>query len=186
MSSSSSHSLGLAGLVALFNVDKKVDARKACRSLVVTDKDLADLILAGMVGALEPYAYVSHFTEYQPEHLTLRDQELGAIARNGVGPLGPKAQKALNKISQMFVDRRPFCAHLFHAPSHKRWHLIYFDQRDRSSENNHWKAGGPHVNYSRQSLRREPLTDVWRAVCETPPRLPNCLYIRYAPRQAER
>ena len=175
---------GLEGLIALLNAEKKADAQKICRSLVVNDKDLADLILVGIAGALEPYIYVKHFSEYQPEHLSLKNQELGAIGRNGVGPLAPKARKALNKITQLFVDRRLFCAHLFHEPSHKRWHLFYFDQRDRSSDGNHWKAGGPHIHYSRESLTRGSLQEVWRAVCQMPPELPNSLYIRYKPRNS--
>jgi len=35
-------------------------------------------------------------------------------------------------------------------PSKERWHLIYFDQRDMSTESNHWKKGGSHFHYSRE------------------------------------
>ena len=90
-----------------------------------------------------------------------------------------EAQKAFRKIDQIFKDRRQFAAHLFFMPSHKYWHLIYFDQRDTESKGNHWKIGGTHVHYSRESFCQQSMKVMWQNICSNPPKPPNSLHIRY-------
>lgn len=170
---------GLEKLLQLFNIEGKRDVKKYCRDLVVRSEDLFHVILAGHVSGLKPYKYACHFAHISPEHLRPTDRDLAALAENGIGPLSREARKTVTKISQIFQDRRLFAAHLFYTPSTKYWHMFYFDQRDVSDVANHWKVGGPHIHYSRESFCREPLAPVWRAVCSSPPRPPSSLHIRY-------
>ena len=174
---------GFSGLLERFEAQSKRAAEKLCRTLTVTDDDLVDIILAVEAGMVSPLLHAKHAAEYMHPSLELTSEDRIALGRNGVGKLTPRATTAVNKIDQMFRDRRLFVAHLFYEPSRERWHLIHFDQRDRESVGNHWKAGGAHVHYSRHNLANAPLEDVWAAVCNTPPSVPNSFYIRFNSRR---
>ena len=166
-------------LLQLLNLGAKKDVQKYCRDLIIRSEDLSNLILIGRVAGLENYKYACHFAQIAPEHLNPTQRDLAALASNGVGPLSRAARKTATKMFQIFQDRRMFCAHLFYMPSMAYWHLFYFDQRDTTDHNNHWRIGGPHIHYSRESFSREPLRDVWRKVCASPPETPASVHIRY-------
>ena len=183
MKSSGEAPPGFRGLLELFEVESKREAEKRCRSLTVTDDDLVDVILAVEAGMVSPLLHAKHTAEYMHPSLDLTSEDRKALGSNGVGDLTPRAKTAVNKIDQMFKDRRLFVAHLFYEPYRARWHLIHFDQRDQESVGNHWKAGGAHVHYSRHNLANAPLEDVWAGVCKAPPIVPNSLYIRFKSRR---
>ena len=168
----------LEELLKLLNIERKRDAEKYCRTLTIRSDEFADIILAARLTGMRPYIYDCRFTEYTPKHLNPSGKELEALAKNGVGKMGRGAQKAANKIFQIFEDRRMFSAHLFYTPSHNYWHLFYFDQRDVTDHRNHWRHG-PHIHYSRESFTNKPLKDVWAGVCSDPPELPKAIHIRY-------
>lgn len=170
---------GLEKIIRLFNLPNKKSVEKYCRDLVIRSEDLANLLLAGRVAGIHPYRYANHFSEFMPKNLHLTRGDLAEFATNGVGPMSKAAQKASTKMSQAFVDRRLFAAHLFFTPSHNHWHLFYFDQRDTTARRNHWKIGGPHIHYSREAFSNKPLSEVWKGVCETPPELPSSIHVRY-------
>lgn len=170
---------GLETLLRLLNIESKNEAKKYCRDLVIRSEDLSHIILTGRVSGLHPYEYACHFDQIAPPHLTPTDQDFAALSANGVGPMSRAARKTATKIAQIFEDRRVFSAHLFYTPSGKYWHLFYFDQRDITIRGNHWKVGGPHIHYSRESFCREPLKDVWRNVCASPPQPPSSIHIKY-------
>jgi hypothetical protein len=170
---------GLHRILQLFNIESKKEIKKYCRDLAIRSEDLFHIILVGRVSGLETYKYACHFSEYSPKHLNPTERDLAALSANGVGPLSRDARKTVTKISQIFQDRRMFSAHLFYTPSKKYWHLFYFDQRDVSEIGNHWKLGGPHIHYSRESFSKEPLDQVWRRVCATPPEPPSSVHVRY-------
>jgi len=172
-------SAGLERVLQLFNVAAKNDVKKYCRDLVIHSDDLTNMILAGRVSALRPYEYACHFSQIEPEHLNPTERNFAALAVNGVGPLSREARKTVTKVFQIFQDRRIFSAHLFYTPSNKFWHLFYFDQRDVTDINNHWKAGGPHIHYSRESFTSAPLAEVWRRICARPPNPPPSVHVRY-------
>ena len=172
-------SAGLAGLLDLFNAKKKAEALKQCKDLVVCKTDLVNLVLAGQCGQLEQYRYASHFSDYLPDDSETTERKLEALGRNGVGPLTADAKRAVVSIDHMFRARRLFAAHLFYVPSHLYWHLIYFDQRDQSPDGNHWKIGGPHIHYSRESFCSIPMEQMWREICEMPPRPPGATHVRF-------
>lgn len=132
-----SHLAGASRLLELFNIADKKSVKKYCQDLILTPKDLSSIIIVGQLGALEPYQYACHFVEIVPSHLPLTTNDREALQTNGVGPLSPSATKACKKVAQVFKDRRLFATHLFFTPSHDYWHLLYFDQRDTDTENNH-------------------------------------------------
>jgi len=170
---------GFEKVIHLFNIEDKRPAEKYCRDLVISSEDLFHIILAGRAGGMAPYIYACHFAESMPEHLHLTENDHSALRSNGVGPLNREATKSLNKITQTFKDRRMFAAHLFYSPSKKYWHLFYFDQRDLEAHGNHWKVGGPHIHYSRESFSNEPLEEVWRKICSKAPRPPKSIHVNY-------
>jgi len=165
-------------LVTLFNTERKRDVQALCRKLVIGSDEFANVVLAARVAGLGPYLYACHFAEVAPEHLAPSSEELNALGRSGVGTLSGKALAAVRKIDQMFEDRRLLAAHLFYDRSLKFWHLFYFDQRDYQADKNHWKHG-PHLHYSRDSFTREPLSEIWRKVCQPKPEFPKSVHVRY-------
>ena len=169
-------------LIELLNARNRKRAEAICRDLVISDDDLFQFVLAGKIGLLEPYRYAHHFADYVPADASLESIDLAPIATNPVGPMSTPAAKAFRRIEHAFNVRRLFAAHLLYTPSHAIWHLFYFDQRDRQVDSNHWKAGGAHIHYSRESYSKSPLIDVWSKVCQSPPCLPGHTYIRYVER----
>lgn len=169
----------LEDLIELFNIKDKKSTEKYCRNFVLRSEDLSAVILAARLGAMKPYTYTCHFVTTTPEHLHPTKNDIAAIAANGVGRLKPTALKAVTKVNQIFKDRRMFSAHLFYPPSRKYWHLFYFDQRDVEAIGNHWRKGGPHIHYSRESFCREPLDQIWKNICTDNPSPPKAIHIRY-------
>jgi hypothetical protein len=168
----------LGKLLTLFNFEKKKDVEKYCRDAVFASLALSDIILAASDGGLETYRYKSHFAELSPPHLEMTDVDLRALGMSRVGTLDDDARTAARKVSQMFVDRKLFAAHMFYTPNHDLWHLIYFTQRDIDRRSNHWVAGA-HIHYSRESYANKPLKQVWADVCDDPPKPPRGEHIRY-------
>jgi hypothetical protein len=171
---------GFAQLLELFNIPTKREVERHCRKMEITSDDLFHMIIAGRdTTALAPYRYANHFAELRRPHLYPNEHDSAALQANGVGPLSPAAAKSVRKMFQLFEERRAFAAHFFFTPSHNHWHLLYFDQRDLETANNHWRPGGSHIHYSRESFTREPLIEVWQRVCSDPPTLPSSVHIRY-------
>ena len=173
---------GLQGLVDLINAADKRTAKKICRDLVVDGEDLFDLIMAGRSGLLEPYHYACHFADYTPPHVQPTTEQMSALSSHGEGEFTGNAARAITRIGQMFKERRLFAAHLFYLPEQDFWSLLYFDQRDRSRFNNHWKVGGPHIHYSCEAFTSDSLHNVWQAICQIQPLAPSSEHIRYVER----
>ena len=168
----------LTRLLQLFNLERKRDVERYCSDLVITSEDLTDLLLAASVAGIPPYCYACHFHDLQPESLQPTEAQLMALGSNGVGPLSKQAAKAVKKVSQTFKDRRLLSLHLFYTLDQKYWHLFYFDQRDYSGIDNHWKHG-PHIHYCHDSFTNEPLASIWARATADQPSLPPELHIRY-------
>ncbi|MBL0085193.1 MAG: hypothetical protein IPP44_00525 [Ideonella sp.] len=168
-------------IIALLNAVNKASAEAICRRLLMTDELLLDLILAARSGVLSSYKYACHFDDYMPDDATLENMDLRPIVDSPVGPLSTPGLRAFKRIDHIFRARRLLSAHLLYSPSHSHWHLFYFDQRDKQFKANHWKRGGPHVHYSRESYTKQSLTDVWQRIRASPPEVPGHTYIRYLP-----
>ena len=133
---------------------------------------------------MEHYHYAAHFDDLQPADLEIRADELAALGdfvkgANRGSRLSGKALKVATKSAQFFEARRLLAAHLFYMPSRRFWHLLYFDQRDTTWHDNHWKMG-PHIHYANDLLCREPIDTVWHKVTRPKPEFPKrSLHIRY-------
>jgi hypothetical protein len=169
-----------SAVLDLMRLPNKAAVQKYCREVTITGSDFANVLLNARIGALAPYQYVNHYDERRPSHLDPTDEELRAVADNGVGPARGKARKFLRKINQASEDRRLFTAHLIHHPDTPEWHLFYFDQRDMQRFDNHWKKGRSHIHYSRHDIANALARDIWAGVLASPPELPKSEHVRYS------
>lgn len=172
-------SVGLQGLIDLFNTVEKSEAQKLCREIVVTSGDVYTFVFAGFTKRLGAYECRIHNIDHIPDGLRLTTKDHATIAANRTGQAPRFAiNKLASKLKAVFAERRNFKAHLFSLSDQSRWHLIYFDQRDQAATSNHWKVGGPHIHYVRETHTNRSMDDVWNAVCETPPKPPSGEHIR--------
>jgi hypothetical protein len=166
-------------LMLIYLEGTKREVEKFAREIVVTDEDMGKAFLGAGLGLVEPYLYARHFKTLTPQHLVPTKMDIAAIAANGVGELKPAGKKTMRKVRQIFADRRMFCAHLLYLPSKEQWHLIYFDQRDMSTEGNHWKKGGSHFHYSRETFVNISMDEMWSRVRAEIPNPPPSMHVRY-------
>jgi hypothetical protein len=166
-------------LFEVFNIETKRQLEAHCRNLVVHQRDLTALILAGQNGILHPYRYANHFEEKLPPNLVPSDAEREALTSNGVGQFKTKgSRKFASKIFQLFRQRRSVAAHLFYTPDRKHWYLFYFDNRDTDQQDNHWKCG-PHVHLVCSLWPNLKLARVCEQVCTGEIGFPSKLHLRY-------
>jgi hypothetical protein len=168
----------VAEIAGIMQCKTKHDLEKYCRKLILRQIDFSLALLGAHAGAFEPYEYAKCFREWVPDHLNLTDDNLGAIGANGIGPLGKAAQKTMNKVSQIFQDRRMLAAHLFYTPDHACWDLFYFDQRDHAEHGNHWQYG-PHIHLISWHWPNLELADVWERIQRGDANFPNKIHLRF-------
>jgi len=165
-------------LSQLFNLEKKSEVVKYCKTLEITSEALFAFILAGKRNTLAAYLYEEHFYEFIPEQLNLSNSEINSLAKSKKGNLEGIALKASKKISQSFTDRKLLSVHLFYTAEKNAWHIFYFDQRDTCLFDNHW-GSGPHIHYVNDTLNNKPLDEIWNEICSTKPKFPKSIHIRY-------
>jgi hypothetical protein len=168
----------IAGIVGILQCKTKRDLEKYCRQLTLRQKDFSFALLRARGGAFEPYKYANCFRDWVPDHLQLTDDNLGAIGANGVGPMGKAARKTMNKVSQIFQDRRQLVAHLFYTPDHAFWYLFYFDQRDHTERGNHWQHG-PHIHLISWHWPNLKLPEVWERIQRGDANFSNKIHLRF-------
>ncbi len=173
----------LADLLAILSIKKKSELKKRCRSIIISQGALANLILTTRCGAL-PWLHQIHHRDFQPEHLHLSEADKRALISNDVGPMKPAAQKAARKISAMFDERRLLSGHLFFKADLSEWHLFYFDQRDYSDRNNHWE-GGSHIHLINHLWPDRTAQGVWNEFCTGNPQIRGALHIRFQRRPVQ-
>jgi hypothetical protein len=127
-------------LQKLLSIEKKSELEKFCRGITITLEDLVMLIVnSGMIG----YMHLRDHHEFVPKHLPPSDEELNALFDSHVGEkLTGSAKKCVNKVSQIFKERRYLSLHVF--LNAQKWHLFYFDQN--SVQGLHWKHGA-HIHF---------------------------------------
>ena len=166
-------------LLEVFNFRSKRELVRHSKNLVVHQQDLVALILVARKNALGPYCYANHFAETTPDHLHTNEAERDAFAANDVGTFRTKeAQKFVSKTFQLFRERRSLAAHFFYTPDHQYWHIFYFDNRDTSESNNHWKHG-PHIHYVSDFWTELSLGETWQQINRGEMDFPNKLHLRY-------
>jgi hypothetical protein len=77
-----SNKQSLTDLITIFTIKKKSQLKQRCRSITILYGDLTKLVLASAAGIL-PLSHRSYHREFQPEHLHLSEDDLGALAVNG-------------------------------------------------------------------------------------------------------
>jgi len=122
-------------LVEFLSIKNKAELEKFSRKIEITSHDFAVLVWnAASIG----YQHAIQHHEFRPKHLEPTDADV-------VGLRNKNAQSFIRKISQIFKDRRVLVSHMFRNST--RWHLFYFDQRDREEgRQNHWKRGA-HIHF---------------------------------------
>ena len=168
----------LRDLITLLCLEKKQALKQHCRKITILRTDLASLILTAKTGQL-PWRHLAHHRNFVPEHLSLAEKDLAALASNGIGLMKPDARKTANKIYAMFEDRRMLSGHMFFNEDLSDWHFFYFDQRDYATRHNHWKEG-PHIHFINRLWPRQTAQSVWKEFCSSPfPLIHGASHIRF-------
>ena len=135
----------LSALLAIFYITNKAQLIEHCGAATIESRDLANLIMACQAWTI-PIGHIPIFKHHHPAHLELTEEDRRAMASAKVGPLVGPAKKSFRKVGQMFKERRLFCGHMFWPRGvYHAWHLIYFDQRDVSLSQSHWRDGS-HIH----------------------------------------
>lgn len=146
---------------------------------MVSQTDLVALIVSAQHGVLYPYRYANHFERSLPPHLFPSEREAHAIKTNGNGTFKTRStSKFMSKIRQLRKEPRSLAAHLFYTPNHKHWYLFYFDNRDVSRANNHWKHGS-HIHLVSSLWPNLKMAKVWSDVQRGKLDFSNKIHIRY-------
>jgi len=160
-SASSPQNDDIDNLLAIFTINKLRDLKKHCRAATISEGELANFIMwCRSSGA--PFLHTAQHRHFTPEHLTLSDADLAALAANGVGKFKPDAQKAANKVNATFDERRLLSGHLFWNA--QTWHFFYFDNHDRNIYKPHW-VGGPHIHLINHLWPNRSAENVWEQFC---------------------
>lgn len=124
-----------AYLVEFLSIKNKAELIKYSRKMEITSHDFAILVWnAARIG----YQHAIQHHEFRPEHLEPTDTDIAGLRNKNAGSF-------MRKISQILKDRRILVSHMFRNST--RWHLFYFDQRDREEgPQNHWKRG-THIHF---------------------------------------
>lgn len=169
------HQSGGGALGSIFSIQRTGDLKKLCKHAQIAKKELAYIIIACERGWLPWRHRISH-RNFIPEHLHPTDDEMNSIGEALIERTS--IPKALRKIMSQFNERRMLVGHIFYNDDLSRWHLLYFDQRDSSSYNNHWKAGS-HIHLINWLLRPgQNANDAWTGFHEGNPNLRGSLHIR--------
>ncbi|MDP8230433.1 MAG: hypothetical protein P9L93_04935 [Candidatus Gorgyraea atricola] len=144
-------------LKKLLEIEEKVKLKRYCNDIIVTQEDFVKLITncykIGYLHQIKHHDFVS-------SHLHPSEKEKDALASVTVGErITGDAKKFMNKISQIFKERRYLVAHIFF--NEKKWHMFYFDQRDAESQRkNHWKKGA-HIHFVNYLWPQYDLNKLW-------------------------
>ena len=124
-----------AYLVEFLSIKSKGELEKYSRKIEITSHDFSILIWnAASIG----YQHARQTHEFRPKDLEPTKDDIAAFQNKDRGPF-------MRKIIQIFKDRRILVSHMFY--NSERWHLFYFDQRDREEgPQNHWKRGA-HIHF---------------------------------------
>lgn len=163
-------------LQELLSISKKSELEKFVRGIEITKRDFVTLVAnAPSIGYLHD---IKHH-EFRPPDARV-DVDLLR------GPDKEKSRKSLRtvvaQLNRMFDQRRLLTAHAFFNSS--RWHIFYFDQRDRKSTPNHWEYG-PHIHFVNFLWPNYDPVKLWEAFRESGTRVKGRLHIRFDPQEPE-
>ena len=161
----------LRAILPIFFAPTKKDLVKYCRTLQATIRGLSLLIEnAELFG----FHHQRVNWEWVPPHLAWT----AAVSKTLREGTESEKTRAMRKLSRVFKERRLFVGHLFYkADGH--WHLLYFDQRDRSEEDNQWKHGA-HIHLLNYLVRPQTsLQGIAEELDKKRPSIKSEIHIRY-------
>ncbi len=122
-------------LKLLFQIDKKSQVKKHCRTLQISEYDL--FVLIHNCCQID-FKHLSKFPEYVPDHLEITEDD-----RENMKTGKPKT--FTKKVHSTMLERRHISVHFFERGL--EWHCFYFSYDDiKSNEGNHWEYGS-HLHY---------------------------------------
>lgn len=165
-------------LVAILLANKRSDLSKLCKATVITEDALSALISACDAGQL-PWRHQISYRDFLPPNLRYTDEDSQALGHTTVGPLARVAMKAWRKWHQLLQDRRYLVGHMFYTADHSNWHFFYFDNRDLTPFENHFKAGGPHIHLINFLWPGHTCESLWKFFKEGNPKMSGAEHIRF-------
>ena len=167
----------LPSLLEILYFKKKRDLVRHCRNAIIYQVDFAAFILACETGTFS-WNHQIFYRDYVPPHLPPTQENLNSLASNGVGPLRGEAAKVMNRIAQIFEERRLLVGHMFYDKDISNWHFFYFDQRDLSNKGNHWKEGS-HIHLINHLWPNYDAESLWNKFCSGNIQLSGSLHIKF-------
>lgn len=161
----------------IFEIEKKRELIKHCKSATIYGSDFGTLIFA-CDARMTLWQHRIHHRHFQPSDLQPTRADLSALTQSGDGPLDKSATKALNKLRQLVEVRRYLVGHIFYTPDLERWHFFYFDQRDVSNRENHWKVG-PHIHLINYLWPNRDAQSLWDYFISGNIQLSDSIHIRF-------
>lgn len=161
-------------LEEMLAIDKKLELKKYCKYITIISGDFVLLIHNSKK---INYKHYRKHHEFVPNHLHPKRNELDAIANMKTGEtITGDGKKYLNKIKQVFIERRMISVHVFQNKT--KWHLFYFDQHDMDKHRNHWKYG-PHIHFVNFLWPNLDVNNLWDLFDKTESSASGKLHIRY-------
>ncbi len=162
-------------LTKLLMITKKSKLKKYCRDITIFQEDFVKLIVNS---DKIRYTHQRKYHDFIPSHLHPTDEERSALTSATVGErLEGGAKKFINKIKQIFEQRRYLVAHVFF--NRERWHLFYFDQKDMGYMiKNHWKEG-MHIHFVNYLWPQYDIKELWELFNRADATAGGKLHIRY-------
>jgi hypothetical protein len=165
-------------LVAILTTNKRSDLSKLCKSTIISEDAFEALISACDAGQL-PWHHQISYRDFLPQHLKYTDEDSKALGHSIVGPLTSKAMRAWRKWNQLLNDRRYLVGHIFYTADHSNWHFFYFDNRDLTPYENHFKIGGPHIHLINFLWPAHTCESLWNFFKNGNPKMKGAEHIRF-------
>ena len=159
-------------LQELLSISKKSELEKFARKIEITIRDFSTLVWnATSIGYLHDIQY----HEFRPPDARFEADLLGEPDEE---QRRQNLRKVVGQLSRIFDQRQLLTAHVFW--NSERWHVFYFDQRDRQSSDNHWEHG-PHMHFVNFLWPNYDPAKLWETLQEAETRVRGKLHIRCEP-----
>lgn len=165
-------------LKRIFEIEKKSDLEKYCKTITITQKDFVILVYNSYKLG---YKHQIKYKNYVPDNLKPTDEEVNSLSSIKQGEkLAGSAKRFISKIFATFDQRRYLVVHIFYNTD--KWHCFYFDQRD--IQNSHWEKGC-HLHFINYLWPNYNPNDVWTAFDKSNASFGDKLHIKFKPIERE-
>ncbi|MBD3157810.1 MAG: hypothetical protein GF309_03385 [Candidatus Lokiarchaeota archaeon] len=163
----------------LFGLERKNKVEKYIKGKRLYGSDFGDFLLLMQYFPLR-YWHFPIYNRIEPSHLQIELENLDCLQPdcNGKEETQESVRKLLTRINQLSKERRLLATHFFPRLDLKRWHLIYFDQRDTNKHDSHWRWGS-HMHFASSLWHRCSIEEIWEEMHRSKPNYPASLHIPY-------